>query len=247
MPRKKRSRPEPKAMGKAATEATGGMKRKKKKGRPPKNSLPLLAPPKTINYDSVPTSSRGSTRRNPKNFNSPPPEFVDDDDDDDGDDDDDERKEKKVKLVVRLPSSDEHNKVNQKKQQQQQNKRHSPDNDSASGSGSESDPESDDDEAYAKKLKINAVDLGSENAASFQVRYFAKKKKKKKIPQNLTRIGFVVLLKFPSTVTRILVTLFKSDFPIPWVLFCGCDLKGFLGLRAKRKNYILFSLGCSDF
>lgn len=179
MPRKKRSRPEPKAMGKAATEATGGMKRKKKKGRPPKNSLPLLAPPKTINYDSVPTSSRGSTRRNPKNFNSPPPEFVDDDDDDDGDDDDDERKEKKVKLVVRLPSSDEHNKVNQKKQQQQ-NKRHSPDNDSASGSGSESDPESDDDEAYAKKLKINAVDLGSENAASFQVRYFAKKKKKKK-------------------------------------------------------------------
>ncbi|KAI3465449.1 hypothetical protein Pfo_022112 [Paulownia fortunei] len=146
-------------MGKVATAATAEMKRKKK-GRPSKNPLPLSTPPKPISYDSTTTTNRRSTRRNPNHLNSPPPEFVDDEDDDD-----DERKEKKVKLVVRLPQSEENNKINQK---QQQNRRHSRDYDSASGSGSDSDPESEDREAYAKKRKINAVDRGSDDAVSVQ-------------------------------------------------------------------------------
>ncbi|KAK6160832.1 hypothetical protein DH2020_004213 [Rehmannia glutinosa] len=153
-------------MGKVATAATAEMKRKKKKGRPSKNPLPLSTPPKPVNYDSTPTTNRRSTRRNPNHLNSPPPEFIDEDDDDD------ERKEKKVKLVVRLPQSEENNKINQK--QQQQNKRHSRDYDSASGSGSESDPESEDREAYAKKRKINAVDRGSDDAAPIQEKKVAK-------------------------------------------------------------------------
>ncbi|KAK6138823.1 hypothetical protein DH2020_027435 [Rehmannia glutinosa] len=153
-------------MGKVATAATAEMKRKKKKGRPSKNPLPLSTPPKPVNYDSTPTTNRRSTRRNPNQLNSPPPEFIDEDDDDD------ERKEKKVKLVVRLPQSEENNKINQK--QQQQNKRHSRDYDSASGSGSESDPESEDPEAYAKKRKINAVDRGSDDAAPIQEKKVAK-------------------------------------------------------------------------
>lgn len=151
-------------MGKVATAATAEMKRKKKKGRPSKNPLPVSTPPKPINYDSTPITYRRSTRRNPKYLNSPPPEFEDDDDDD-------ERKEKKVKLVVRLPQSDENSKINQK---EQKNMRHSRDDDSASDSGSDSDPESEDREGHAKKRKINAVDRGSADADSIQVCYFRK-------------------------------------------------------------------------
>ncbi|KAL0440487.1 UNVERIFIED_CONTAM: hypothetical protein Slati_2531700 [Sesamum latifolium] len=152
-------------MGKAATAATAEMRRKKKKGRPSKTQIPLSAPPKPINYDSTPATNRRSTRRKPSNFNSPPqPEFEDDDDDD-------ERKEKKVKLVVRLPQDDENSKISRK---QQQSRRHSRDygsgsgSASASGSGSDSDPESEDREGCAKKRKINAGDLGSEDAVPVQ-------------------------------------------------------------------------------
>ncbi|KAL8058273.1 hypothetical protein ABFX02_03G007800 [Erythranthe guttata] len=149
-------------MGKVATTASAQaeMKRKKKKGRPPKNSITPSAPPKTLNYDSTPTKSRRSGRRNPNNYNSPPPEF---------DDDDDERKEKKVKLVVRLPPSDEKTTVNKKRQ-------HSRDynSESGSGSGSDSDPESEDREACAKQRKINAVDRGSDNPVSVQEKKIVK-------------------------------------------------------------------------
>ncbi|KAK4390050.1 Bromodomain and PHD finger-containing protein 3 [Sesamum angolense] len=148
-------------MGKVATAATAEMRRKKKKGRPSKNPIPLSAPPKPINYDSTPTTNRRSTRRKPSNFNSPPqPEFEEDDDDD-------ERKEKKVKLVVRLPQDDENSKISRK---QQQSRRHSRDygSGSGSGSGSDSEPESEDREACAKKRKINAGDLGSEDAVPVQ-------------------------------------------------------------------------------
>ncbi|KAL0361855.1 UNVERIFIED_CONTAM: Bromodomain and PHD finger-containing protein 3 [Sesamum radiatum] len=146
-------------MGKAATAATAEMRRKKKKGRPSKNPIPVSAPPKPINYDSTPATNRRSTRRKPSNFNSPPqPELEDDDDD--------ERKEKKVKLVVRLPQDDENSKISRK---QQQSRRHSRDYGSGSGSGSDSDPESEDREACAKKRKINAGDLGSEDAVPVQL------------------------------------------------------------------------------
>ncbi|KAL0352515.1 UNVERIFIED_CONTAM: Bromodomain and PHD finger-containing protein 3 [Sesamum calycinum] len=148
-------------MGKVATAATAEMRRKKKKGRPSKNPIPLSAPPKPINYDSTPATNRRSTRRKPSNFNSPPqPEFEEDDDDD-------ERKEKKVKLVVRLPQDDENSKISRK---QQQSRRHSRDygSGSGSGSGSDSEPESEDREACAKKRKTNAGDLGSEDAVPVQ-------------------------------------------------------------------------------
>ncbi|KAL6493274.1 hypothetical protein OROGR_033033 [Orobanche gracilis] len=145
-------------MGKvAATE----MKRRKK-GRPPKNSPSLSTPQKLVNYDSThPTTSRRSTDRNPNHLNSPQQEFIDDDDDD-------ERKEKKVKLVVRLPQSEDSHMIDNQKQQQKKNKRHFRDDDSASGSGSDSGPESEDRVARAKRRKINAVDHGSDSAAAIQ-------------------------------------------------------------------------------
>ncbi|GFP82765.1 bromodomain and phd finger-containing protein 3 [Phtheirospermum japonicum] len=150
-------------MGKVST--TEVMKRRKKKGRPPKNSLSLSTPLNPVNYDSAATTSGRSISRNPNYVNFPPPGFSDD-----GGDDDDERKEKKVKLVVRLPQSEENsNRLNNQKQQEKKNnKRHSRDYDSESGSGSDSGPESEDREACAKKRKIDSVDPGSDGAAANQ-------------------------------------------------------------------------------
>ncbi|KAL1535168.1 hypothetical protein AAHA92_31253 [Salvia divinorum] len=144
-------------MGKVPTAAAGTteMKRKKKKGRPLKNSPPLSTPPKTPLSNSV---SRRSTRRNPNHLNSPPrPEF---------DDDEDERKEKKVKLVVRLPQSDDKTVADDKNQQQlRHSDRHSHDFDSGSESGSDydSDPEDEDREGSPKKRKIIDDDGGSDD------------------------------------------------------------------------------------
>ncbi|KAL3655164.1 hypothetical protein CASFOL_000950 [Castilleja foliolosa] len=143
-------------MGKVST--TEVMKRRKKKGRPPKNSLSLSTPQKSINYDSAATNSGRSIRRNPNYVKSPPPRFSDDDD---------ERKEKKVKLVVWLPQSEENS--NQRQQEKKNiNKRHSRDYDSASGSGPDSGPESEDLEACAKKRKIDGTDIRSDGVAAVQ-------------------------------------------------------------------------------
>ncbi|CAA0830096.1 DNA-binding bromodomain-containing protein [Striga hermonthica] len=119
------------------------MKRRKKKGRPPKNSLSLSAPQRNVNRDSTLATNCRSNRRNPNHLNSSPPEFVGDDDD--------ERKEKKVKFVGRLPESGESKKINQK------NKRHSGDNDSV-----------EDQKGCAKRRNINAVDRGSDGATAIQ-------------------------------------------------------------------------------
>ncbi|GER37375.1 DNA-binding bromodomain-containing protein [Striga asiatica] len=127
-------------MGKVSAKE---MKRRKKKGRPPKNSLSLSVPQKNINRDSTLATNCRSNRRNPNHFNSSPLEFSGDDDD--------ERKEKKVKFVGRLPESGECKMINQK------NKRHSEDNDSG-----------EDQNGCAKRRNINAVDRGSDCATAIQ-------------------------------------------------------------------------------
>ncbi|KAL8491503.1 hypothetical protein ACS0TY_023209 [Phlomoides rotata] len=152
-------------MGKVPTATAITEMKRKKKGRPSKNPVPLSTPPKPPVSNST---SRRSTRRNPNQLNSPPqPEF---------DDDDDERKEKKVKLVVRLPQSDEKSTVAEKYQHQQQSSQHSHDSDSGSepGSGSESDPDDEDRDEYAKKRKISGVDRGSDDEGLDQDKEFVK-------------------------------------------------------------------------
>ncbi|KAL1540601.1 cat eye syndrome critical region protein 2 [Salvia divinorum] len=138
-------------MGKVAIAE---MKRKKKKGRPPKAQIPLIAPRNPIILDSPPITYSRSHRRNPKFYNISLR-------DRDADAEDDERKEKKVKLVVRLPQSDE--KENPKTNQDSAH--------SASDPASESEPDSgsafEDHDAKKRKI-INAIDRGSEGAVSVQ-------------------------------------------------------------------------------
>ncbi|XP_042016749.1 cat eye syndrome critical region protein 2 homolog [Salvia splendens] len=143
-------------MGKVAIAE---MKRKKKKGRPPKAQIPLIAPRNPIILDSPPITYSRSHRRNPKFYNISLR-------DRDADDDDDERKEKKVKLVVRLPKSDDKEtpKINQKDSAHSASE---PEPDPAS----ESEPDSGSpafEDRDAKKRKVNDVDHGSEGAVSAQ-------------------------------------------------------------------------------
>ncbi|XP_057794687.1 uncharacterized protein LOC131010982 [Salvia miltiorrhiza] len=157
-------------MGKVATAE---MKRKKKKGRPPKTQIPLIAPRNPIILGSPPITYSRSHRRNPKYFNIPPRDFDAEDEDDD-----DERKEKKVKLVGRLPQSDETPKIDQNLQQQREKKKDAAAHSSSpseSESASESEPDSGSptepdsaEDRDAKKRKINAVDRGSDGAVSTQ-------------------------------------------------------------------------------
>ncbi|XP_047955608.1 uncharacterized protein LOC125201506 [Salvia hispanica] len=142
-------------MGKVAIAE---MKRKKKKGRPPKAQIPLIAPRNPIILDSPPITYSRSHRRNPKFYNI----SLRDRGADAEDDDDDERKEKKVKLVVRLPQSDEKEtpKINQNQEKDSAN--------SASELEPEPASESEPDSRDAKKRKINDVDHGSEGAVSTQ-------------------------------------------------------------------------------
>ncbi|XP_073046408.1 uncharacterized protein [Primulina eburnea] len=141
-----------KVAGTAAATAELKLKKRKKKGRPPKASYLPSTPTKPINYVATPSSDRRSARRSQSLDNSN--EFSDEDED--------ERKEKKIKLVVRLPESNEED-IDQK----QQNNRRRP-RDYVSGSGSDFDPNSDDQEGSDKKRKINTVDRGSNHADSMQ-------------------------------------------------------------------------------
>lgn len=152
-------------MGKVATAE---MKRKKKKGRPPKTQIPLVAPRNPIILGKPPITYSRSHRRNPKYFNIPPRDFDAGEDDDD----DDERKEKKAKLVVLLPQSNQTPKINQNQQQKKKETTHSA-SPSESDSGSESEPDSGSasepdstEDRDAKKRKINAGDRGSDGAVT---------------------------------------------------------------------------------
>ncbi|KAL1547087.1 bromodomain-containing protein 9-like [Salvia divinorum] len=128
---------------------TAEMKRKKKMGRPLKSEIPF-SPRNPIILGSPPITYSRSHRRNPKYFNIPPRDF---------DSDDDERKEKKVKLVGHLPEDKETPKIKQNQLQHQQKQKDS--EHSASESESAEDRES-------KKRQVNAVDRGSDGAASAQ-------------------------------------------------------------------------------
>ncbi|KAH6834914.1 DNA-binding bromodomain-containing protein [Perilla frutescens var. hirtella] len=191
-------------MGKVPTAvaASTEMKRKKKKGRPLKNPLPLSTPPKTSLSNS---SNRRSTRRNPNQLNSPPrPDF---------DDDEDERKEKKVKLVVRLPQSDEKSKATEKNQKQQQSGRHSHDSDSGSdsGSGYDSDPDDEDREGPTKKRKIIGADGGSDDGGLDQVKEEVVKATDTPLQGSPLESGPTTLLPDKKLVVYILDRLQKKD------------------------------------
>ncbi|KAG6402408.1 hypothetical protein SASPL_134601 [Salvia splendens] len=149
-------------MGKVAIAE---MKRKKKKGRPPKAQIPLIAPRNPIILDSPPITYSRSHRRNPKFYNI---SLRDRDAHAQDDDDDDERKEKKVKLVVRLPQSDEKEtpKINQNQERDFAHSALEPEPEPASDS--EPDSGSAFEDRDAKKRKINDVDHGSEGAVSTQ-------------------------------------------------------------------------------